>query len=106
MSLEDKQLYELSRDQAVEILEAFLRVERECFSTLCIGNVTLDYTQLSVTKAIRHIAVNEFGPNQPAYSEPNPWYARLGYYFGESLCRAADHLYWSSGEANTAFENH
>jgi hypothetical protein len=99
------ELWELSIEQAQEVLDAFLRVEREAFQSLTIGSIDLDYSPESVRKAVHHIA-SEIAAGHLDEEERNSWYARLGYYFGESLCRAKPGLTWGLGDPEYAFANH
>jgi hypothetical protein len=99
-------LYELDVAQATEVLATFLDVERSEFATLTIASIKLDYSQQSVGQVLRHIALTKCKDDQLPETALNLWYMRMGYYFGEALCRAFSHLTWGVGRADTAFEKH
>ena len=99
------QLYQLTEQQAQEVLKAFLDAEANVFVGLLIGGVDLNYSERSVVEALRHIARDiELGLlSEEAHSV---WFARLGYYFGESLRRSKPNLRWGLGHQDYAFANH
>lgn len=99
------QLYELSRPQAQEVLNAFLGAEAEAFRKLEINSIDLDYSQGSVVKALQYIA-QEIEVGRLREEQHNIWFARLGYYFGEALRRADPKLRWGLGDPEYAFSNH
>lgn len=99
------ELWELSVEQAQEVLDAFLSVGRDVFHSLTIGSINLDYSPDSVRKAVHHIAL-EVSAGRLEEEHRNLWYARLGYYFGEALCRAKPGLSWGLGNPEYAFANH
>jgi hypothetical protein len=99
------QLWELSTQQAHEVLDAFLNTEREAFLALKIGAIDLDYSQESVAQAAHHIA-SEIEAGRLDEEQQNLWFMRLGYYFGEALCRAKPGLTWGLGNPEYAFANH
>jgi hypothetical protein len=99
------QLYELTRLQAREVLDTFLKAEAEAFNKLEIDSIVLDYSQQSVVRALRYIA-EEVGAGHLNEEQRNIWFARLGYYFGEALRRAKPALNWELGNLDYAFANH
>ncbi|HXH46671.1 MAG TPA: hypothetical protein VNK51_22890 [Bradyrhizobium sp.] len=99
------QLHELSRSQARELLNAFLRAEAETFRELEIASIDLDDSQGSVVKALRYIA-REIEAGRLSEEQHGIWFARLGYYFGEALRRANSKLQWGLGDSEYAFSNH
>lgn len=99
------QLHELTREQAQEVLDAFLRAEAEAFVKLKIDSIELDYSQQSLSRALRYITEQIRGDQLPE-DRRNIWFARLGYYFGEALRRARPELRWGLGDPEYAFANH
>ena len=99
------QLWELSTEQAQEVLDAFLKTEREAFPALKIGAIDLDYSQESVAQAAHYIA-SEIEAGRFDEEQQNLWFMRLGYYFGEALCREKPGLSWGLGDPEYAFANH
>ena len=99
-------IYELSADEANELLLRFLKTGRDTFDELEVDAVTFDYSKESAIALIRHVAAHEVREG-PAHEESNNvWYSRLGYYLGEALLRAFDQLRWSVGDSETVFHNH
>ena len=99
------QLWELSVEQAQEVLDAFLSTERDAFGTWIVDSVHLDYSFSSVVQAVHHIAL-EIGACHLDKEQQNVWFMRLGYYLGESLRRAKPGLSWGLGNPEYAFANH
>jgi hypothetical protein len=99
------QIWELSRGQAQEVLNVFLAAQRESFPSLVIGTVSLDYSPESVAAAAHHIA-SEIMAGQLDVEQQNIWFARLGYYMGEAVCKAMPGLSWGLGDPEYAFANH
>jgi hypothetical protein len=99
------QLHELTRGQAQQVLDAFLRAEAEAFSELEIDSIDLDYSQQSLSRAIRYIT-EQIQDDKLPEDRRNIWFARLGYYFGETLRRAKPELRWGLGDPEYAFANH
>jgi hypothetical protein len=99
------QLWQLSAEQAKEVLDAFLNAERDAFINAIIGSVRLDYSLESVIQSMNHI-VSEIRADHLDEDQQNLWFMRLGYYFGESLCRAKPGLSWGIGNPEYAFANH
>lgn len=100
------QLWELSVEQAQEVLNAFLATERGVFSALNrIGAVELDYTRQSVEDALHHLA-SEVKAGRLDGEQRSLWFSRLGYYFGEALRRQRPSLSWGLGDPQYAFANH
>lgn len=99
------QIWELNVEQAQEVLDTFLRTERETFPTLTIGSIKLDYSPESVVQAAHHIS-SEIEAGHLDGEQQDLWFMRLGYYFGESLCRAKPGLSWGLGNPEYAFANH
>lgn len=99
------QLWEMSVEQAQEVLDAFLSTERDMFSTLKFGSVQLDYSLKSVVQAAHHI-VSIIQAGALDKMQQDLWFMRLGYYFGESLCRTKPGLSWGLGNPEYAFANH
>lgn len=102
----DKELYELSAAQAQEILRRFLELEKQKFAKIKFEGISLDYSKESVINVFYYVMNTKFKPNISNEDERNTWYARLGFYFGESLRRTSSHLKWAVGKGETAFENH
>ncbi|MBX7248689.1 MAG: hypothetical protein K1X35_06490 [Caulobacteraceae bacterium] len=100
----DRELIELNADEAREVLRAYLELERRVFAELEIDEIDLDFSKASVIQAIRYVAINEFG--KISEFDMNRWFAKLGFYFGESLCRSAQGLRWDIGNSETPFANH
>ncbi|WP_147414347.1 hypothetical protein [Sphingomonas gilva] len=98
------EIYRLSEDEAQNVLQAFLEMGRNEFPNMRIDAVNLNFSQKSVSLALRHIAQAELQSGDDKFF--NLWSMRLGYYFGEALCRASNRLSWGIGELNSAFENH
>ena len=99
------ELYELGSDQAQEVLDTFLKTEREEFPKVVIGSIELDYSRQSVVDALEHTAA-EVEAGRFDEEQRNLWFMRLGYYFGEALCRAKPGLGWGLGDPEYAFVNH
>lgn len=99
------QLCELSAEQAQQVLDAFLSTERDAFHSLAIGSIHLDYSSESVAKVAHHIA-SEIKAGHLDEEQQSLWFMRLGYYFGESLCRVKSGLSWGLGNPEYAFANH
>jgi hypothetical protein len=105
-NFEGKELYELTVAQATELLNAFLTKEEAVFRELKIEGVNLDYSRDSVVQLFDYVVNEEFDKNDVKSSSNNIWFLRLAYYFGESLRRASNHLYWAIGKRGSAEENH
>jgi hypothetical protein len=101
----DDQLWELRVEQAQQVLDTFLKTEREAFQTLEIDAIKLDYSSKSVIQTAHHIA-SEIKAGRLDKAQQDLWFMRLGYYFGESLCRARPGLSWGLGNPDYAFANH
>jgi hypothetical protein len=99
------QLWELNVEQAQEVLNAFLNAERTAFSSVEIDFVDLNYSPESVIQAAHHV-VAEIKAGHLNEEQQNLWFMRLGYYFGESLCRTKPGLSWGLGNPEYAFANH
>lgn len=99
------QLWELSLEQAQEVLDAFLKTEKAAFETLVIPTVDLDYTLESVT-GLAHFVADEIKAHRLDEEQQKLWFVRLGYYLGESLRRANPSLAWGLGDPEYAFANH
>jgi hypothetical protein len=99
------QLHELSREQAREVLDAFLKTEREAFPDFQFGSIELDFSPRSVELALKHIAA-EVETGNLNVEQRDLWFMRLGYYLGESLCHANSKLAWGLGDPEYAFANH
>lgn len=99
------QLWELSVEQAQEVLQAFLSTERDAFPTLIFDSVQLDYSLESVAQAA-HLIASEIETGRLDEEQQKLWFMRLGYYFGEALCRAKPGLSWGLGNPEYAFANH
>jgi hypothetical protein len=98
-------LWELSVEQAQEVLDTFLSFERTAFASLSIDSIKLDYSPASVIQAAHHIA-SEMDAGHLDEEQQNLWFTRLGYYLGEALCRAKPGLSWGLGDPEYAFANH
>lgn len=105
-SIENRELYELTVDEARMVLDQFLRVEAEAFATLRIASVTFDYSRESVIAFFDHVLEKEFDAQNEDSAANNLWCMRLAYYFGESLRRQSDRLTWGTGDTKFAFANH
>ena len=102
----EKELYELTPEQASEVLNAFLEEEREVFRTLKIEGINLDYSKDSVVRLFKH-AINEIrASGKPESQYDHVWSLRLAYYFGEALKKIANSLEWGIGNPDYAFANH
>jgi hypothetical protein len=99
------QLWELSVEQAQEVLDAFLRTEGAAFETLAIPSVDLDYSPESVVRAA-HFVADEIKAGRLDEGQQKLWFMRIGYYFGEALRRAKPSLVWGLGNPEYAFANH
>jgi len=101
----DDQLWRLSPAQAREALDAFLKTEREEFPKQNIDSIELNYTYDSVASTLRYLA-DSVKSGHLNDEEQNLWFMRLGYYFGETLCREKPGLSWNLGIPEFAFANH
>jgi hypothetical protein len=101
-----KELYELTADQATELLKAFLATEEAVFRNLKIEGLVLDYSRDSVVQLFEHVVSKAFDRTDIKGASNKDWYMRLAYYFGESLRRTSNHLNWAIGRKNRAQENH
>jgi hypothetical protein len=86
-SIENRELYELTANEARMVLDQFLRVAAEAFATLRIDSVTFDYSRESVIAFFDHVLAKEFDARNEDSETNNIWCMRLAYYFGESLRR-------------------
>lgn len=101
-----REIYELSAEEAAEVLEAFLWEEAKVFKTLRIGGIELDYTRRSVEQLFRYVVDED---RMGTYSKDDPfgfWVLRLAYYFGEAHRRVSNRLEWGTGDPEYAFANH
>lgn len=112
--IESKDLHELSRDEARQVLEAFLiEGERRMPEWSAAVGFPIDYSEQSVC-ALFHYALGEigreFGPDpivEADYPRFNSaWLMRLAWYFGQALITRSPRLRWDLGDAESAFENH
>jgi hypothetical protein len=103
---DSKELYELTAVQATELLTAFLEREETIFRGLMIEGIDLDYSRDSVIHLFEYVLAREFDRGDSKAPVNNIWFLRLAYYFGESLRKDSNHLYWTIGKAGTAEENH
>jgi hypothetical protein len=95
---------DLTAEQAQEALKAFLREQRDAFPALVVASFMLDYTQASVTLALRHIAT-EIAAGRIGAAEQLHWFERLGFYLGESLRHNRRGLSWAVGSPRQDHEN-
>jgi hypothetical protein len=102
----EKELYDLTAEQAREVLNAFLQEEKEVFRTLKIEGINLDYSKESVISLFRHAIKEIRASEKPESQYDHAWTLRLAYYFGEALKRNSDKLKWAIGAADFAEENH
>lgn len=65
----------------------------------------MDYSLESVIQAAHHIAA-QIKAERLDEEQQKLWFTRLGYYFGEALCRARPGLLWGLGDPEYAFANH
>jgi hypothetical protein len=102
---ESSELWQLSEVQARALLVVFLDEEATAFKDLQIGSINLDYSQRSVVALLYHVS-EEIEAGRLNEEQRNIWFARAGYYFGESLRRAKPALRWGLGDSRYAFANH
>jgi hypothetical protein len=101
----DDQLWELSIEQAQEVLQEFLTTGRATLPSLRIDVIELNYSQDSVIRAAHQIVL-DIKAGRLDEEQKSLWFARLGFYFGEALCRAKTGLSWGLGDSEYAFANH
>jgi len=112
--IESRQLYELSREDARTVLDAFLLEENRAISAWAPRtNVLLDYSADSVCRLFEyalHRIRDDLGSTKIGEDEydrfRSVWILRAAHYFGESLIRSFPHLRWDLGEVGTAYQNH
>lgn len=101
----NRELHELSTDEAAEVLAAFLKEEARVFATLHIEGIELNYSKQSVVRLFRY-AVDEAQSKKHLNGDPfGFWVLRLAYYFGEALRRASNTLEWGTGDSAYALSN-
>lgn len=99
-------LHLLSAERALEVLSLFLSMEAEYFRTIQIGDINLNYSEDSVREVMLYLTRNQLVDHLRNEEMLSIWYARMAYYFGESLRRCGTGLSWGTGDANFAFHNH
>lgn len=99
------QIWKLSREQAQEVLDAFLITQRAAFPSLKVDSIKLDYSPRSIIKAAYYI-VAEIKAGSLDEEQRNVWFTRLGYYLGESMIKVKPSLSWGLGDPEYAFANH
>ena len=104
--LDNKELYELTTEQATELLHEFLAKEEAVFRELKVDGIELNYSRDSVVEFFKYVLMKEFDKADVKGSSNNIWYLRLAYYFGEALRKASNHLHWAIGRIGSAEENH
>lgn len=103
---EQKELYELTLEEAHAVLSKFLTTEEAAIAKLANTNHRLDLTRESLVRMFRHVVSNELDKDNVRAERNGVWFLRLAYYFGECLRKNAAHLFWTTGKVGTAFENH
>lgn len=99
-------VWELSADQAHQLLVAFLAIGQTGIDELerARGAHKLDYSESSVVELL-HEAVDDLQRGLLNEELATVRFGRLGYYFGQSLIRASPSLRWASGNTEFAFAN-